>query len=319
MRFSRRRLGWIATIVTVFACAEPGTDPLSPDLKNDKVGTNCLPGCTDVDPDENAPGYFMTSAVTGNACMSTSGGNDVDGDGLNDRCERDLAARFAPELFYYSHDEVGREPKWVAKWQVTNYTVRIGYLISYYRDAGSVQNGCNASCGGHHGDSEAIFLDVTYNTTTRHWVLKTAHYSAHTTTLVFDGVTGQKLTGIRLEYPDHPQGYPRSWVAISKHANYATRAQCEAGNFGLDYCDRNNTGARVAAGGSLNIGARGLANHTAAQDSTRSVNPNYIYYNAVPIRYEAYWTRKDFAGWVPNNISGARSSPYSDKLAQFGF
>lgn len=315
MYFSPYRAACMAVIVIALACAEPTGDPLGPDLKNGGVIANCLPGCTEGDPDELAPGYYLTSFVTGNACMNVVTANDVDGDGLNDRCERDLAAAFAPQLYYYNADEVGREPKWVAKWLVANYTVRIGYLLSYYRDAGSIQVGCGASCAGHHGDSEAIFLDVTYNTTTKHWVLKTAHYSAHTTTLVYDGITGRKLTNYKLEYPEQPQGYPRAWVAISKHANYATKVECEAGNLGFDTCGYNNAATRVAAGGSLNIGSR--ARHTAAQDSTLSVNPSYVFYGGG--RYEAYWTTKDFAGWVPNSVSGARSSPYSTKLAAFGF
>lgn len=314
MNFSACRATCIALAVMALACAEPTGESSDPEVANTRVGADCLPGCTEVDPNDDKPGYYLSSAVTGNACANTAS-TDTDGDGLTDRCERDLAAAFAPELYYYSHDEVGREPKWVARWLVKYYTVRIGYLLSYYRDAGTIQAGCGSSCGGHHGDSEAIFLDVTYNSTTKHWVLKTAHYSAHTSTLVYDGVTGRKNTNYRLEYPHQPQGYPRAWVAIAKHANYATRAECEAGNFGYDYCDRNNAAARVAAGGWLNIGSR--ARHTAAQDSTLSVNPNYVYYGRG--RYEAYWTTKDFAGWVPNSVSGARSSPYSTKLAAFGF
>jgi hypothetical protein len=306
------RAACVALIVLALACAEPTGESSDPDLAR-VITPKCLPGCTDVDPNPDAPGIFLSSAVTGNACMNTS--NDIDRDGLLDRCERDLAVAFAPELFYYSADEVGREPKWVAKWQVTNNTVRIGYLLSYYRDAGSLQIGCGTLCSGHHGDSEAIFLDVTYNTTSRHWVLQTAHYSVHTTTRVYDGLNGNKVSKIKLEYPEHPQTYPRAWVAIGKHANYATRAECEAGNFGAEVCDRNNAGARVAAGGQLNIGS--FASHTAAQDSTLSVNPSYPFFGQG--RYETYWTRKDFAGWVPNSVPGARSSPYRDKLIQFGF
>ena len=297
------------------------TDETGQDPEFIELGADCLPGCTEGDPNPDAPGYHLTSSVTGNACALTTS-NDIDRDGLTDRCERDLAVAFAPELYYYSADEVGREPKWVARWLVKYSTVRIGYLLSYYRDAGNGSPGCDifgfvdASCGGHHGDSEAIWLDVAYNTTSRHWVLKTAHYSAHNAVLVYDGIAGRKLTSYKLFYPDQPQGYPRAWVAQGKHANYSGKVECENGGFGgSDTCQRNNAAARVAAGGQLDLGSRLF--HTAAQDSMKSGNPAYQYYGGT--RYEAYWTNKQFAGWVPNNVNGLRSSAYSPALVAMGF
>jgi hypothetical protein len=312
--------------VLLSSCSPTGdaggpTDPTDQEPEFARVGADCLPGCTDTDPNVNAPGYFMTSAVTGNACALTTS-TDLDRDGLVDRCERDLAVAFAPELYYYNADEVGREPKWVARWLTKFSTVRIGYLLSYYRDAGNGSFGCDTfgwldpSCGGHHGDSESIFLDVTYNTTTRHWVLTTAFYSAHESVLRYDGITGRKLTPYKLFYPDHPQGYPRAWVAQGKHANYSGKVECEnGGTGGSDTCDRNNAAARVVAFGQYNLGSR--ATHTAAQDSTPSLNPAYQYYGQG--RYEAYWTNKQFAGWVPNSVSGLRSSAYSPTLSSMGF
>ena len=90
------------------------------------VGPLCQLGCTETDPFPNAPGVFLGSGVTPDACLD---GTDSDLDGLESFCESTLAAAFAPELYYYRGDNVGREPHWVAR-QISEDEVRIGYLIS---------------------------------------------------------------------------------------------------------------------------------------------------------------------------------------------
>jgi hypothetical protein len=200
-------------------------------------------------------------------------------------------------------------------------TVQIAYLISYYRDAGSLWGVCtlpwplhDSSCDGHNGDSEAIYLDVYYRAATRHWVLNKAEYSAHNWPGVILRGTAAYPTG--LEYPTHPGAYPRAWVSEGKHANYATQGGCNGGgNFDIDRCYDNDTSARLPAGADLNIGSS--INHTATQDCMPSQDPLYQYYGSG--RLECYWTNVQFRGWIPSWIGGAASDPYAPKLSAHGF
>lgn len=109
--------------------------------------------------------------------------------------------------------------------------MRIGYLLAYYRDAGSSSFGCTlpgapSSCYGHNGDSEAIALDVEYDEGTKHWKLQEARYSQHGDFVTYDAYSCTFVYNVGclyLVYPDKDRGYPRAYVAEGKHANYATR------------------------------------------------------------------------------------------------
>ena len=123
----------------------------------------CQAGCLDTDPNPDSAGVFIGATNT-DLCTE---GTDIDLDGLIDFCEKNLIQAFAPELNYSSADETGREPKWAAQW-MDDSTVRLMYLLSYYRDAGSSAFVCSLpppfpveSCFGHNGDSEHLALDVT--------------------------------------------------------------------------------------------------------------------------------------------------------------
>ena len=311
--------------MTAVGCREDSSQPLEPDLaKGDRPGTQCQLGCVDPPPDvPDAHGYFLGSGVNPTACTNGSQ-TDTDQDGLSDFCEKNLGAAFSPQLYYAYGDEVGREPHWVAR-PLSTGVVRLGYLISYYRDAGNSSFGCDTfnwldpSCGGHHGDSEAVYLDVMYNAKTQYWMLKTARYSQHGTLFPYDAVncTQTYWAGcVKLYYPNVYRGYPRVYVAVGKHANYATRAECDEGGFGgSDTCYGVNTAARLPAGWILNLGSRPV--HTAAQDCMVTTNPAHWYYGSG--RTECYWTSKRFRGWVPTNVSGLDSDPYSSQLGTMGF
>lgn len=246
--------------------------------------------------------------------------NDIDYDGFSDDCEEWLAVAFSPQLYYYSYDLVGREPHWVAR--PVGARVRLGYLLSYYRDEGSSAWVCGpgtilpgtSSCNGHNGDSEFIILDVSYNSTTMHWVLNTAFLSQHGSAVSYDRGTNAYPT--QFYYPQRLGGYPRVWVSEGKHANYSSRSECNAGGFlNVDTCVDNNTSAQVESAYFLNIGSR--IGHTNAQDCMTSSNPNYIYYGSG--RVECYWTEKRFRGWIPTTVGGADSDPYSPILASMGY
>lgn len=307
-------------LVFVLACAPESTlEPARPDQPNTATGPQlaggvtpmCQQGCVDTDPNPEAPGVFLGSGVNDEVCFGTAQ-TDNDGDGLSTFCEKSLAVAFAPELWYASNDNVGREPHWVARPISTGTAiVRIMYLLSYYDDGGTTLPPCSVSapCYSHYGDSESIALDVYYETESQHWVLDKAWYSAHDDFLAYsrgaDAYPGQ------LTYPSHPGGYPRSWVAFGKHANYASQAECDSGGtLGYDHCTLANTADRVAAGQNLNLGSRSV--HTSAQDCMSSSNPLYKF-NGVQ---ECYWTYRRFSGWVGMTPD---ASAYSLHLSAMGF
>jgi hypothetical protein len=278
----------------------------------------CVSGCTETDPYPDSAGVFLTSAVTDDTCNNTISYTDTDRDGLIDRCERDIAAAFAPQLYYYEFDEVGREPHWVAR-KVSLGKVMIGYLLSYYRDAGSTAFACSipgapSSCHGHNGDSEAIFLQVYYNERTKHWILDEARYSQHGELVLF--TRGAQPFPLQLLYPGGAGRYPRAYVSQGKHANYESKTACNnGGTLDIDTCTSVNTGARVVAGGQLNLSSRSV--HTSLQDCMESANPSYVYYGSG--RKECYWTNQNFRGWIPTTVGGAESDPYSPVLSVMGF
>lgn len=145
--------------------------------------------------------------------------NDLDQDGVGDFCEEQIAFAFRPELAYWHGDLVGREPYW-AGMEFGAGVVRIAYLLSYYIDDGVDSPLCPSwpdLCAGHYGDSEWILLDIAYVQSTQHWILRVAYYSEHNGFNFY----GQSPKGypMALVYPDRNGGYPRSYVAISKHAN----------------------------------------------------------------------------------------------------
>jgi hypothetical protein len=304
-------------LLPITTCSDSSrSNPTSPRAL---VGPLCQLGCTETDPNPNAPGVFLGSGVTPDVCYFGTY-TDADQDGLGDFCEKNLAAAFAPELYYYNGDNVGREPHWVARIS-SGDKVMVGYLLSYYRDEGSQAYLCtlpppfhDPSCEGHNGDSEAIFEETYYDFTSQHWVLNQASYSQHTSYGVY--TRGTKAYPFALIYPAHAGAYPRAYVAQGKHANYASRNECNSGGaFGTDICESVNTTARVAAGASLNLGSR--SNHSASQDCMPSSNPSYEYYGSG--RLECYWTQVRFRGWIPINVGGADSDPYSPRLQGMGF
>ena len=99
---------------TFSSCVNDG--PISPRDIGGRVsfGVDCELGCIDPDPNPNAPGYYLGSGMTDEACYWNNY-TDGDQDGLGDFCEKNLAAAFAPELYYYSGDNVKREPRWAAR------------------------------------------------------------------------------------------------------------------------------------------------------------------------------------------------------------
>ncbi|HXF96112.1 MAG TPA: hypothetical protein VNI61_08405 [Gemmatimonadales bacterium] len=146
---------WIGVFIGLMlgACTEAPSS-LGP-VPSAGVGPLCQLGCVETDPNPNAPGVFLGSGVSPDARFFGDH-TDADRDRLSDFCEKNLALAFAPELFYWSADNVGREPYWVARGDIETEKVVIGYLLSYYRDEGSPSHACDfpppfypPSCDGH--------------------------------------------------------------------------------------------------------------------------------------------------------------------------
>lgn len=295
--------------------SDPGSTAPSPTL--DVPPPPCQAGCQETDPFPSSPGIFLSSSTTPSACEEGNI-NDSDVDGLSDDCEARIAAAFAPELYTAGLlDNTGRESRWVAR-PLSTGIIRIMYLLSYYHDNGTTDALCSfkpSKCAPHVGDSELIILDVRYDIETQHWVLSNAIYSEH------DGFGTYSSFGADypavLFYPVKPGGYPRSYVAIGKHANYATVSECNAGGFlGLDDCSNANTASRVAVGVTLNLGSN--AHHGGiGQNCVVSLNPSYFYYGSG--KTECYWTGARFRGWVPDSVPGDDADPYGPKLLYWGF
>lgn len=329
---SRSSLVLLAALAS--GCADPAsesTDDL-PGPPRAELDIQCLPGCTETDPYPDSAGAFLSSAVSPETCFYASG-TDADGDRLVDRCERDLAQRFAPQLYYYRYDDVRREPYWVAGMNSPQYTnvrantpiypgggqVRIVYLLSYYEDLGGQTFSCTIPgahliCLPHHGDSEWILLDLWYNERTQHWLLKGILMSQHTYAEGYSTLPGKTYT-TRIAYPEKAGTYPRVWVAQGKHANYPNKASCdEGGTFDSDTCEKNNTGARVEYSGAYNLGSRPAR----LRDCVQSRNPSWQFYGTG--KQECYWRAGDtFRAWYPDNIGGGESGVHADILASLGF
>ena len=224
-------------------------------------------------------------------------------------------------MYHPTGDNVGREPHWAAR-RYGAGVVRIIYLLSYYRDAGSNAFLCqfeflpgDSRCGGHPGDSESIVLDVTYFASSKHWVLTQAYYSNHENQGWYSP-SGASLYPTELYYPGEIRvGTPGpTWRSASMPT--MTPLACNAGGtLGTDTCDGVAATARVATGSILEHRRRNA--HAASQDCMPSSNPSYIYYGMG--RLECYWSGTDFRGWTPLSIGGAGASGYSSILALFGF
>jgi len=281
-------------------------------------GPMCQLGCNDSDPNPDSIGIFLGNDIDPDFCID-GGWTDADADDLADYCENLISYAFRPELRYSSwHDDVRGEPYWVARPDSSGQVV-VGYLLSYYRDLGSVQWGCSPptgheSWGCHNGDSESIWLTISYHPGSKHWVLQSARYSHHTDWNIstFDATRGYAS----VEYPETPGGgYPRAWVAEQKHANYFHERDCNSWTdyFGADDCSDDDTSARVDWSAYWNIGSESnpFINQVTSRDSS------YEYFGGR--RTECYWTEKSFRGWVPDSIGGGEAASYLSKLIYWGF
>jgi hypothetical protein len=177
-----------------------------------------------------------------------TGNSDQDADGLSDACELALARAFAPVLrvaaggcnwegsavparpgggYYFGAQPVGDQ-------------VRLIFLPAYYRDCGWSGFKCTIgllNCSGHAGDSEFIAIDIARAPGSR-WQPRALFLSAHCFGRSTRNCTWYDSTALR-EF-EWSGLRPVIWVAAGKHANYPSRAACDAGHWFYDTCDRND-------------------------------------------------------------------------------
>lgn len=311
----RARVLLAVAMLLQWGCDGGSTEPNGQESLLD-VMPMCQAGCVETDPSPSYPGYFLGSEASHFVCLDGAH-TDADLDGLSDYCEKLLAGRFAPELWWrYPEDNIGNEPRWVAQ-PIDSGRVRLAYLPAYYKDWGGQTMLCNipfahSLCLPHNGDAEVITLDVYYNAAKQHWILDRALLSGHGVNYLYQ--RGVKAYPIQFTYPTKPGGYPRVWIARGKHANYPDETTCDDGSyFHTDTCEGNNTATRLFASATRNLGSRDAP----FADCVASVNPSYAYYGAG--RTECYWTSKSFRGWVPDSVGGGQSGTYSTILTGLGF
>jgi hypothetical protein len=301
------------------ACREAPVEPSAGAIRIQSPAVQMCGGGNQTDPYPDSSGVFLCSELTAAYCVAAPM-NDADEDGLSDYCEEQLSYAFRPELRYWSVDDVRREPYWVARTDSTG-RVFVGYLLGYYRDDGEHAYGCHvpliilpvpASCNGHNGDSESLWLMLRYNATTMHWLLESAYYSAH------EGWNYRNLNATvgyagDVQYPAKLGGYPRVWVSEGKHAGYFSQTACNGGGtLGADDCSDVDSYSRLEWSSFWNLGSQAVP----LLNGVASRNPEWYPASG---RKECFWTAVRFRGWIPLTVGGDDSDPYLAKLVRWGF
>lgn len=171
---------------------------------------------------------------------------------------------------------------------------------------GRVKAPGHPDCLPHVGDSEFVFVDLDYNSTTEHWYLDYMFTSAHWGT---DGESSSGWQPYEVEYPAKDGWYPRVFVARGKHANYAHRSDCNDGGWGgSDSCAENTDDDRLYVGYYRNIGSY---SHQFINGTSTTGNP-FLYPG-----YEYFWTQNTFCGWLGDGNCATGS--YASVLSFIGF
>lgn len=177
----RRKYFIVAFLVLVIGCGDqPSSLPLAPAEPSSFIGqvcpnsseSNCDMDEPFTDPCPTCDGVFITS-YSPESCYANAG-NDPDSDDLDNACEYNLATAFAPQLivqrgcnydYTVSPARMGGEYFYAVQGRQGG-GVRIAYLPAYYRDCGAVVSPCQYEpfgfCDGHTGDSEFVFIDISY-------------------------------------------------------------------------------------------------------------------------------------------------------------
>ncbi len=267
--------------LTVAACSDERVSPTEPEAyiapTPCEVDGTCSGG--------SGPPSNGIKMMSWTQCLNAV--TDADRDGIDDTCEYQAAYGFRPEL-KFSNGEIRRahNPYWAVRRCANcsnSNSLQIFYAIGYHHDIL------------HVGDSEFIMLSVHYSSGTGRWYLDKALLSAHygtpanrTRNFAFDD----------LEFRDAYRGRPYVYPALGKHANYPSRASCNAlADIAPDYCMGPYTYVHLHVGAARNIGNNQSAANRKLLDCVTYDASNY--YNGV----ECLWTGSTFAGWTGQSVS----------------
>lgn len=274
----------------------------------------CQLGCIGPGPDPypEEPGAWLGLEFTDDMCIG--GGNDNDFDGVTDLCELRLAEAFAPRMIVTNGlgENVNGEWYWAVR-STSSSSVLILYLPAYYEDLGKATFPVHADS--HHGDSEAIALEATYNAATGHWLLVEANYSQHGGYQTFDS-PGNGFPYL-LNYSERDGSFPDVWVSKYKHANYANAYDCNTGGaFGFDVCvsPQNTVATRFPI----------YENHNLGSNSYRFKNCVQSEFDYSRLGTECFWLNVPssfytFDGWIYSYDHTNGSNNHAARLVDFGF
>lgn len=294
-----------AILLSVFwfsGCSDQN-GPIDPEI-NRQLGIEDVA----IDPCTSCVGIYLSGdANSWNTCYVAPGG-DGDTDHIDDSCEAQLAAAFAPELaFSYTDDDISRETYWAVGMSddpTLNQTLRIFYALGYHSDTG-------LNPYQHEGDSEFVELHVRFDPTlttggtSGRWVLQKALLSAH-------WKSSANRTGYynwdQFRYPTGSRDHPRIWVAEDNHANYKSSSDCWSVITPEDVCSEDTPLLERASV----VATRNLGSQWA-----QFINCTYSSQPTVYTGIECFWNRTDtFAGWY-GNASGVE--PYGQILYDFSW
>jgi hypothetical protein len=336
MRFRSIALAWVSPILFA-ACTDVGrivapTPKQAAEPSFEVGGEPCDPRIQICDEPPGGGGSTPDGIALGFSeeyCRVATPGTlpDADGDGINDTCEYELAAAFAPMLVQQSEYETGwpggpdlpvvpGEYLFAVGAGNAGYAARLAYLPAYYKDLGNSYTGGS----GHSGDSEFIMVDLAYNTQTARWYTVRVFLSSHCG--AYDPVIGffeadpncQWYHRDNFEYVNGVRfGAPVVWVSDFKHSNYTSFAHCHGGT-AIDRCDNGPRYRRR-----FPIGP--------ASEILPAPNTNWIYRSAQrasaplidPEKTEMFADvyYRPFNGWQATSW-GDPSTPYGDILERFG-
>jgi hypothetical protein len=256
----------------------------------------------------------IPSGYTYECMVATYSSGDVDGDGILDSCEYELAYAFRPYLSLANNDfDLRREEYWAGKKGDNDYAVQIFYALSYYNDGGDPET---LNSYAHQGDSEWILAQVAYHG--GKWRLQKAKLSAHWESLSSEGST-ETVGYDGFQYPDGTyRGRPLVWAARNKHANYKSQSACDSGGFlNADSCDSNSWSISDPAYTVELLSNANLGNswHTDKDGFKNCV----LSREGQPYdRWECYWLPDyNFFGWQSPSSGGA--GPYYNSLTAHKF
>lgn len=280
----------------------------------------CLAACVRA-PEPAAPSPAVVAQVRIDCDAAAA---DPDGDGLSESCEFDIARAFAPVLrvdradCLWSARDARLRGGYLFAVQPTREGARIAYLPAYEADCGWSGVSCwfrGPRCSGHAGDSEVIALDLTRRDAM--WRVSAIYVSAHCGN--DDRCQWTPEAELQRFAWNAGGAAPVVWVSTDKHAHYATRADCERGNWRRDRCASEFSTVRFPVeSDQQNIGARGRSHFGAEACIAGNERPIGAQDTATGLR-ECFWLdTASFRGWQQQRF-GTSPRSYGAILRDLGF